>query len=95
MRLSLPLVLYVAKLAALPLSAQEEDRYSKQISKILDYIKQLDKLDTKDVPIFNVTGLSSILKVDELTHSLPQDEVFKNILNKKSGFFVTKGIFEE
>ena len=42
-------VLHVARLARLAMSDDESDRLGGQLSAILDYVKQLDRLDTRDV----------------------------------------------
>jgi len=42
-------VLHVARLARLSLPEAEADRLREQLSAILDYVKQLDRLDTRDV----------------------------------------------
>ena len=42
-------VLHVARLARLAMSDDETDRLGGQLSAILDYVKQLDRLDTRDV----------------------------------------------
>lgn len=103
MRLSRDQVKHVAKLANLPLSSDEEDKYSDQLSKILDYIDQLNKVSTlrlrsgqaSDVePTYNISGLSNVMRKDEVTDSLSQDEAISNGSQTKNGFFVTKGVFE-
>lgn len=86
----------VAKLANLPLSDSEEEKYSVQLSKILEYIDQLNKVNTDNVePTYNVSGLSNIMRSDEIKESLNQEEVTKNGSDVKEGMFVTKGVFEE
>ena len=87
----------VAKLANLPLTPQEEEKYSEQLSKILDYIDQLNKVDTENVePTYNVSGLSNVMRPDEVGDcTISQDEALQNASKKKDGFFVTKGVFEE
>ncbi|OGE31567.1 hypothetical protein A3C59_02640 [Candidatus Daviesbacteria bacterium RIFCSPHIGHO2_02_FULL_36_13] len=87
----------VAKLASLPLSEAEEEKYSKQLSKILDYIEQLNEVDTLDVePTFNVTGLSNAMREDQVGDcTIPQEEAISNAPVKKDGFIVTKGVFNE
>ena len=40
----------VANLARLELNEGEINNHSEQLEKILEYIKQLEKIDTKDVP---------------------------------------------
>lgn len=85
MKLTNDQVKKVAKLANLPLTPNEEELYSEQLSKILDYIDQLNKVNTDGVePTFNVTELSNVMRKDETEKSLP-----------KNGPYKTKGVFEE
>ncbi|MBI2597009.1 Asp-tRNA(Asn)/Glu-tRNA(Gln) amidotransferase subunit GatC [Candidatus Daviesbacteria bacterium] len=87
---------HVIKLANLPLAPEEEEKYSQQLSKILDYIKELDSVDTSGVePTFNVSGQKNIMAEDNIGSCLPQDEVLSNATQKRNGLFVTKGVFEE
>ncbi len=87
-------VVKVAKLANLPLSEDEEEKYSRQLSKILDYIDQLNKVDTSKVEAtFNVTANQNVMREDEADKSLSQAEALMNAPNKRNGFFVTKGVF--
>ncbi|MDO8570238.1 MAG: Asp-tRNA(Asn)/Glu-tRNA(Gln) amidotransferase subunit GatC [Candidatus Daviesbacteria bacterium] len=85
MKLSIEQVKKVAKLANLSLTADEENLYAEQLSQILDYVDQLNQVDTLGVePTFNVTGLSNVMRKDEDGKSLP-----------KNGPYKTKGVFEE
>lgn len=96
MKLNLDQVKKVAKLANLPLTGEEEELYSEQLSQILDYIDKLNTVNTEGIePTFNVTGLSNVMRKDGIGESLPQEVALKNTSNKKDGFFVTKGVFEE
>ena len=57
MHLTSDQVKHVAKLANLPLSSEEEATYGEQLSKILDYIDQLNRADTSEVEAtYNVSG---------------------------------------
>ena len=93
----------VAKLANLPLSQEEEEKYSEQLSKILEYVKQLNSVNTDGVePTFNVSGLNSVMRNDKSEKSLTQDEALQNASKKENtrlpdgqGFFVTKGVFKD
>ena len=49
MSITLEEVLHVARLARLSLPEAEAERLRGQLSAILDYVKQLDRLDTRDV----------------------------------------------
>lgn len=85
MKLSSNQVKHVSKLANLPLSKEEEAKYSNQLSRILDYMEKLNEIDTSKVePTFNVNGLSNVMREDETE---PCDI-------KQKGFFVTKGVFK-
>lgn len=96
MKLTKDQVKHVAKLANLPLTSEEEEKYSGQLSKILDYIEQLDEVDTSDVePTFNVSVQSNVLREDKTIACLSQEEALSNAPKKKNGMFETKGVFEE
>lgn len=96
MKLTADQVKKVAKLANLPLTSEEEEKYSEQISEILEYIEQLNRVDTSGVePTFNITGLVSVMREDETDSSLSQEEALLNTRQKKDGMFATKGVFEE
>ena len=90
-------VKHVAKLANLPLSSEEEEKYSQQLSKILEYIDQLNKVDTKGVePTFNVSGQENVEAKDEVKDcTLSQEDSLLNAPKKENGFFVTKGVFKD
>ena len=95
MKLSKGQVKKVASLANLPISEEDEEKYSEQLSKVLDYIDQLNTAETKGVePLFNVSGLNNVMAEDDVLESLSQDEALKNSPNHKDGFFVTKGVFD-
>lgn len=96
MKLTADQVKHVAKLANLPLSSEEEEKYSEQLSKILEYFKQLTQVETSNIePTFNVSGQSNVLKEDMASASLSQEEALLNAPKKKNGMFETKGVFEE
>lgn len=96
MKLTKDQVKHVAKLANLPLTNEEEDRYSGQLSNILEYIDQLNEVDTSNIePTFNVSGKSSVTSKDTTTPSLLQEDALANASSKKDGFFVTEGVFKK
>ena len=96
MKLSEDKVKHVAKLANLPLTSEEKEKYSQQLSKILDYIDQLNSINTSNVePTFNVSGQSNIKSPDEVGDcALQQENALLNASKKENGFFVTKGVFD-
>ena len=96
MSLTTDQVKHAAKLANLPLSQDEEEKYAEQLSKILEYVEQLNKVDTSNVePTFNVSGQTNVTRKDETMASLSQEDALSNASQKRDGFFVTKGVFNE
>ncbi len=86
----------IAKLANVPLTDEESHKYTEQFTKILDYIEQLNSVDTKGVePTFNVSGQTNVTRKDETSTSLSQDEALQNTSNKQNGFFVSKRVIGE
>lgn len=87
---------HVAKLAKLPLTAEEEKKYESQLSQVLNYINKLNEVDTKNVePTFNVTDLNNQLRKDQTVPSLSTEEALKNASFKKNDLFATEGVFKE
>ena len=97
MKISRDQVKHIAKLANLPLTAEEEEKYPDQLSKILDYVEQLNKVDVSGVePTFNVSGQENVMAKDEVGDcTLTQEEALANAPQKKEEMFVTKGVFNE
>ncbi len=86
----------VAKLANLRITSEEEEKYSEQLSKVLEYIEKLNQADTSSVePTFNVSGKSNVMSEDKVNTSLTQEEALANAPKKRDGFFVTKGVLSE
>ena len=60
-------ILHVAKLAKLTLSAEEIERYQKQLSEVVGYVEELNEVDTQGViPTSQTTGLGDVLRQDEI-----------------------------
>lgn len=96
MKLTKDEVKHVAKLANLPITPEEEEKYTEQLSKILEYVDQLNKVNTTGIePTFNVSSNENISAEDQTNTSLTQEEVLSNTAKKENGFFVTKGVFNE
>ncbi len=79
---------HLAKLAKLELSKKELEKYSKDLSSILDYVSEISKLNLKDIqPTSQAAGLENIMR---------QDKIKKlNFENANSGkYFETKAIFK-
>ena len=88
-------VSHVAKLANLPINDTEKKKFEKQLSDTLDYVSQLEEIDTKNVdPTSHVTGLENVTREDEAKPSFSQEEVLKNAKSTRNGFFKVKAILD-
>ena len=81
-------VQYVAKLARLEVTDQEVAKYTQQLANILEYVEQLNKLDTSKVePLTHPLDVKNVFRPDELKPSLTQVEVLSNAPEPQSGHF--------
>ena len=81
-------VQYVAKLARLEVTDQEVAKYTQQLANILEYVQQLNKLDTTNVePLAHVLDLKNVTREDKPAPSLTQQEVLSNGPEVQSGHF--------
>lgn len=86
----------VAKLANLELKDEEIGKFEKQLSSVLDYVKKLEEVDTKDIePTSQVTGLENVTREDKAYPSLPQEEALANVPEKENGFVKVAAILGE
>lgn len=61
-------VLHIARLARLDLKEEEVEKFSTQLSAVLDLFKKIDEIDLTDKPeTSQVTGLKNITRPDEIT----------------------------
>ena len=57
---------HIAKLARIKLTEKEEKKFEKELSSILEFIDQLNKVDTSKVgPAYQITGLVNSFRTDE------------------------------
>jgi aspartyl-tRNA(Asn)/glutamyl-tRNA(Gln) amidotransferase subunit C len=58
---------HIAKLANLPLTSSETDKFQKQLSDVVGYISSLEEVDTKDIePTSQTTGLENVYRTDQI-----------------------------
>ncbi len=89
-------VKHTAKLANLPLKEEEVKKFEKQLSEILGYIEELNKVKLENVQATSqVTGLEDVTREDTASPSLPADEVVSQAKKKHNGFFEVPAILDE
>jgi aspartyl-tRNA(Asn)/glutamyl-tRNA(Gln) amidotransferase subunit C len=81
-------VLHVARLARLELTAEEVERFTQQLSAILEAVAKVSELDLSDVePTAHPLDLVNVWAEDEPGPSLPVDEALANAPDREGGFF--------
>ncbi len=88
-------VKYVAHLARLALTPEEEKKLSAQLGNILGYIEKLRELDVSSVePTAHATPMVNVTRADEIRPSLPHEEALRNAPKQAGGLFVVPKIVE-
>jgi aspartyl-tRNA(Asn)/glutamyl-tRNA(Gln) amidotransferase subunit C len=88
-------VKYVAHLARIALTPEEEQKLGAQLGHILDYIEKLKELDVANVePTAHAVPLAIVTRPDELRPSLSHDEAMRNAPAQANGLFVVPKIVE-
>ena len=88
-------VKYVAHLARLALTPEEEQKFQAQLSNILGYIAKLNEADVSNVePTAHAVPLVNVMRADVVRPSLPHDEAMRNAPSQISGLFQVPKIVE-
>jgi aspartyl-tRNA(Asn)/glutamyl-tRNA(Gln) amidotransferase subunit C len=86
---------YVANLARVALTPDEEQRLGQQLTNILGYIEKLKEVDVSQVePTAHAVPLVNVTRPDVVTGSLPHDEAMRNAPAKAGGLFVVPKVVE-
>jgi aspartyl-tRNA(Asn)/glutamyl-tRNA(Gln) amidotransferase subunit C len=94
MQLTIKEVEYVAKLAQLKLTDQEKEKFTKQLSSILDYVKQLNEVDTKNIePTNQIIGLENRIREDEIEEKIQTEKLLQCAPNVENGFIKIPSVF--
>ena len=88
-------VKYVAHLARISLTPDEEQKIGAQLGNILGYIEKLRELDVSGVePTAHAMPLINVVRPDEIRPSLPTEEALRNAPAKANGLFLVPKIVE-
>lgn len=85
----------IAKLANLPITDAEKEKFEKQLTETLTYIDELQEVPTKNVkPTAQVTELENVMREDNVTPSLSQGRALQNATVQHNGFFIVPAILD-
>ncbi|MST95124.1 MAG: Asp-tRNA(Asn)/Glu-tRNA(Gln) amidotransferase subunit GatC [Pedosphaera sp.] len=88
-------VKYVAHLARLSLTAEEEQKFGAQLGQILGYIEKLNELDVSQVePTAHAVPLVNVTRLDEVRPSLSNEDALRNAPARANGLFIVPKIVE-
>jgi aspartyl-tRNA(Asn)/glutamyl-tRNA(Gln) amidotransferase subunit C len=88
-------VKYVAQLARIALTPDEEKKLGAQLGNILGYIEKLRELDVSNIePTAHAVPLVNITRADETRSSLPHAEALRNAPRQANGLFIVPKIVE-
>ena len=95
MSLSSDDVRWVAHLARLELSDAELATMTPQLSAILDYVTQLQQVNTDGVePLAHPLKVSNVFRPDEPAPSLPVDQALANSPDRRGDYFGVPAVLD-
>ena len=90
---------HIAELSRIKLSDKEKEKFSKELSQILDYFEKLKEVNTENVsPISQVTGIKNVLREDEEEKIEKQkrdkrrENILKNVPEKEGEYIKVKSV---
>lgn len=88
-------VKYVAHLARLCLTPEEEQKIGAQLGQVIGYIEKLREVDVSAVePMAHAVPLVNVTRPDEIRPSLPHEDALRNAPAKANGLFLVPKIVE-
>ena len=88
-------VKYVANLARIYLTPEEEQKFGSQLNHILGYIEKLRELDISNVqPTAHAMPMVNVARRDDVRPSIPHEEAMRNAPAKANGLFLVPKIVE-
>lgn len=88
-------VRHIASLSRLSLSDKEIETFSGQLSSIIEYVEQLNSLDTTNIePTSHVIPLNNVMRDDIPAASLPVEDALRNAPDSTEKFYRVPKIIE-
>lgn len=95
MQLSKKEVEHIATLARLNLTEEEKEKYSRQLSDILNYMEKMKGVDTSKVESTSqVTGLTNVMRKDKIEECGVAEQVIDCAPETKDGYVKVPKILE-
>ena len=95
MSLTVEQVRWVAHLARLQLSDADLETFTRQLSSIVDYVAQLQQVNTDGVePLAHALPVHNVFRPDEPRPSLPVADALANAPDRNGNFYGVPAIFD-
>ncbi len=86
---------YIAHLARISLTSEEQRSMTAQLARVLHYVEKLNELDIDAVePTAHAFPLVNVFREDKIQPSLPHEEAMKNAPATANGLFLVPKIVE-
>ena len=87
---------HVAQLARLELTEEEKVKFSSQLSSVIEYMNQLNEVDTTGVePMAHPYPLGNDMREDVVEHEISKQDLLANAPEEEDGYFKVPKINEE
>jgi aspartyl-tRNA(Asn)/glutamyl-tRNA(Gln) amidotransferase subunit C len=84
---------HIAGLARVGVTEKDLDKFSHDLSAILDWMKQLEELNLENVePTAHISGVKDVLRQDKINEFLDEKEIIKLFPEEKDGYNKVKSI---
>ena len=88
-------VQYIAKLARITVSDEDVQRLECELSRILDWVEQLDEVDTDGIePMTSVVEMTLKMRADKVNDGRPAGDIVANAPERADHFFVVPKVIE-
>jgi aspartyl-tRNA(Asn)/glutamyl-tRNA(Gln) amidotransferase subunit C len=95
MALTVEQIRWVAHLARLELSDGELELMARQLTRIIDYVTQLQQVDTDQVePLAHPLPIQNVFREDVAAPSLPVDAALANAPDRRGDFYGVPAVLD-
>ena len=86
---------YVAHLARLALTPEEEEKFGAQLGTVLGYVEKLKGVDVSGIePMAHAVPLVNVTRPDEVRPSMSNEDALRNAPAQANGLFMVPRIVE-
>ena len=86
---------YLAHLSRLNFNEKDEAKMRQDLGKILDWVKELDEVDTEGVePLYHMTENINSVREDQANNSIDRESALKNAPKQDGTFFRVPKVVE-